>query len=117
MKLRHKGSKLQTALLSQKRRRLYSNIQYAHSLLDLKPQDVSRKHADTLHSCDSRRHATAIPTIQGSAVNVDHVNAAVKSRPMLSGRPTSARTRTHKRCWVERSIYRCKQRRNITTHY
>ena len=94
MKLREMGSKLQPALLSQKRRKLYSNIQYAHSLLVSIPEDVSRKHANTLHSCDSRRPATAIPTIQGSAFDVDHVDAAVNSWPMSSGRPTSALTRT-----------------------
>ena len=71
-------------------------------------------HADTLHSCDSRRPATAIPTFQGSALNVDQVDAAVKTWPILSGRPNSARTRTHKRRWVKRPIHCCKQRCNVT---
>ena len=43
------------------------------------PQDVSHKRADNLHTHESHRPATAIPTIQDSAHDVGHKDAAVNS--------------------------------------
>ena len=69
MELREMGSKLQISL----RNGVYNNVQYAI------PQDVSHKRADNLHNHESHRPATAIPTIQDSAHEVSHKDAAVNS--------------------------------------